>query len=74
MKTLEYKAITFITALLLTLAWSWLPWLAYNGFALVVGILPVTGGFGYGIISAATCGGMMAAVEHYNPKPEGEVK
>jgi len=67
MKTFEYKAITFTTALLLALAWSWLPWLAYNGFALVIGILPVVGYYGYGIITAVTCGGMMAVVEHYNP-------
>jgi len=72
MKRFEYKAITFITALLLAFAWSWLPWLAYNGVVLVTGILPAVGYYGYAMITAATCGGMMATVEYYNPINTGE--
>jgi len=68
MKTLEYKVIIFVTGLLLALAWSWLPWLGYNGIVLVTGILPPTGIFGYTLITIACWGGFAAIVEHNNPR------
>lgn len=67
MKTIEYKLIIFAAGFLMAAAWSWLPWLGYNGIALVTGLLPPAGMFGYALISVMCWGGAAAIIENRNP-------
>lgn len=63
MKYAEQKLIIFATGFLFALAWSWLPWLTFNGILLVTGIFPPVGMFGYYIMTMMTWGAAAAVFE-----------